>query len=154
MGDIFKYGQFVIGAPGSGKTTYCQALAQYFKAVGRSYAIINLDPANDTVTDWGMLCPIFVSLLTHFWFDFLRIAIDINELITLEDAMEQCVLGPNGGLTYWMEFLEKNYEWLDSKIWGLDGDPYLIFDLPGQVELYTNHYSLKNVIQMFMKKGY
>ena len=80
--------------------------------------------------------------------------------------MDELQLGPNGSLTYWMEFLETNFEWLESKIQSLiqmntskaENDefsnatcPYLIFDLPGQVELYTNHYSLRNVIQKLMK---
>ena len=47
----FWYGQFVIGAPGSGKTTYCKVLSQYFEAVKRNHVIINLDPANDNITD-------------------------------------------------------------------------------------------------------
>ena len=77
--------------------------------------------------------------------------------------MNELQLGPNGSLTYCMEFLEKNFEWLELKIKeliksnGTNNDdsysiwPYLIFDLPGQVELYTNHYSLRNVIQKLMK---
>ncbi|KAH9814437.1 hypothetical protein DFH28DRAFT_1221858 [Melampsora americana] len=39
------FGQVVIGPPGSGKTTYCWGLQQYFKAIGRKSIIINLDPA-------------------------------------------------------------------------------------------------------------
>lgn len=51
-----------------------------------------------------------------------------------------------------MEFLENNVEWLENEIEKL-GDVYLIFDLPGQIELYTNHYSLRNIIQKLAKKS-
>ena len=33
-------------------------------------------------------------------------------LIKLEEVMEHYKLGPNGGLIYCMEFLEKNISWL------------------------------------------
>ena len=51
-----------------------------------------------------------------------------------------------------MEFLEKNYAWLETRISEIK-DHYLIFDLPGQIELYTNHYSLKNIIQKMTRDG-
>ena len=135
MTENLIFGQFVIGAPGSGKTTYWYALEQYFTAVNRDFTIINLDPANENM-------PYSNS----------KVGLDINELISLEDAMTELSLGPNGALTYWMEFLEKNYEWFEDKLKSLN-EKYLIFDLPGQVELYTNHYSLRNIIEKLTKEG-
>ena len=41
------YGQIVIGAPGSGKTTYCDGMQQYLKLLGRKCHVVNLDPANE-----------------------------------------------------------------------------------------------------------
>ena len=49
MTEWMIYGQFVIGAPGSGKTTYWYALEQYFTTVKRDFVIINLDPANENM---------------------------------------------------------------------------------------------------------
>ena len=49
-------------------------------------------------------------------------------------------LGPNGGLIYCMEFLGENFDWLLKKIEKLK-DHYLLFDCPGQVELYTHNKS-------------
>lgn len=44
-----SFGQLVIGPPGSGKTTYCFAMKEYFEHFGRQTIIINLDPANEVI---------------------------------------------------------------------------------------------------------
>ncbi|KAK7116210.1 GPN-loop GTPase 2-like [Littorina saxatilis] len=120
------FGQIVIGPPGSGKTTYCAGMAQFLETFGRSVAVINLDPANDALP--------------------YRCDVDISDLITVDDVMTHLNLGPNGGLIYCMEYLEKNLDWLRQKLAPLK-DKYLIFDFPGQVELYTHHNSVRNVVQ-------
>lgn len=63
--------------------------------------------------------------------------VDIRDLISLEDVMEELNLGPNGGLVYCFEFLLKNLDWLEEEI-GEYNDEFLIFDCPGQIELYTH----------------
>jgi hypothetical protein len=40
--------------------------------------------------------------------------LDIKDLISLEDVMEEMSLGPNGGLIYCFEFLMENLDWLYS----------------------------------------
>lgn len=71
--------------------------------------------------------------------------VDIRELIQLDDAMEDQELhyGPNGGLVFCLEYLIENQDWLKDQLCGEDveGDPdddYIIFDMPGQIELYTH----------------
>jgi len=125
------FGQLVIGPPGSGKTTYCDAMTQLLSSNGRPCAVINLDPANGNA---------------EFQPD-----VDIKELITLEDVMTSFSLGPNGGLIYCMEFLEANFDWLKSRIASVDGK-YLLVDCPGQVELYTHNDAIKNVILRLQKE--
>jgi GTPase SAR1 family protein len=71
------FGQLVIGPPGSGKTTYCNGMSQFLQLIGRKTAVINLDPANDQLP--------------------YECAVNIEELIKLEDVMAQYDLGPNGG---------------------------------------------------------
>lgn len=44
-----------------------------------------------------------------------------------------------------MEFLEENMDWLLNKM-KEKGNCMFIFDLPGQIELYVNHQSLRTVI--------
>lgn len=41
------YGQLVIGPPGSGKTTYCHRINEFYKELDRKVAVVNLDPANE-----------------------------------------------------------------------------------------------------------
>ncbi|XP_066991714.1 GPN-loop GTPase 2 isoform X2 [Anabrus simplex] len=78
--------------------------------------------------------------------------VNIMQLITLEDAMTNLKLGPNGGLMFCMEFLEKNFDWLIQQISRFKGH-YFIFDCPGQVELYTHHNSMKNIMEKLDKFG-
>jgi hypothetical protein len=45
-------------------------------------------------------------------------SVDIQELISLEDVMEEMDYGPNGGLIFCMEYLLKNFDWLEEQIAG------------------------------------
>lgn len=119
------FGQIVIGSPGAGKTTYCEAMARFLKAIGREVAIINIDPANENVP--------------------YAAEVDVSELIRLDEVMDHFKLGPNGGLVYCMEYLEKNMEWLLTKLSPLK-NKYLLIDCPGQVELYTHNDSVRNIV--------
>ncbi|ELU07174.1 hypothetical protein CAPTEDRAFT_165120 [Capitella teleta] len=124
------FGQVVIGPPGSGKTTYCSKMREFLTALGRKVAVVNLDPANDALP---YACEV-----------------DISELITLSDVMDRLSLGPNGGLVYCMEYLEKNLDWLRTKLGELE-DCYLLIDCPGQVELYTHQNSMRNILSALAK---
>jgi len=127
------FGQLVIGPPGAGKTTYCDAMSQLLSANGRACAVVNLDPANDRLP---------------FTPD-----VDVKELITLEDVMEHHKLGPNGGLLYCLEFLQTNMDWLVGKLAALAAEKkYFLVDCPGQVELFTHDDSLKTIVSEIQKR--
>ncbi|KAH0581634.1 GPN-loop GTPase 2 [Termitomyces sp. J132] len=125
------FGEIVCGSPGSGKSTYCYGKYQLFSALGRPISVVNLDPANDTIS--------------------YPCAIDISSLITLKDVMEEHGLGPNGGMLYCMEYLEANFDWLEERLRELGEEAYVLFDIPGQVELSTNHESLKGLVEKLTK---
>jgi len=42
-------GVVILGAPGTGKTTFCKALSEFLTQLDRKHAIVNLDPANDNM---------------------------------------------------------------------------------------------------------
>ena len=128
---VLRFGQLVIGPPGSGKSTYCRAMKEFLTALGRKVVIVNLDPANEAVP--------------------YECALDVSELITLQDVLDRLHLGPNGSLIYCMEYLEKNLEWLKSRLDAFKEQHYFLFDCPGQVELYTHHCSVRNVAQQLEK---
>lgn len=62
-------------------------------------------------------------------------------------------LGPNGGILYALEELEHNFEWLEEGLKEF-GEDYILFDCPGQVELYTHHNSLRNILYKLQKLGF
>ncbi|KAG6820210.1 hypothetical protein H0H93_003864 [Arthromyces matolae] len=68
--------------------------------------------------------------------------------------MDEHGLGPNGGMLYCMEYLEANFDWLEERLKELGQDAYVLFDLPGQVELSTNHDSLKRIVDKLQKVGF
>ena len=86
--------------------------------------------------------------------------IDIRELIDLDDVMRSddpseeqpgLGLGPNGAMIYCMEFLEENIQWLIEKI-EAKSCLYFLIDMPGQVELFTNHESLRNIMKILHQR--
>jgi len=125
-----RFGQVVIGPPGSGKTTYCLGMQEFLGRLGRKVVVVNMDPANEGLP---YTC-----------------AVDVSELVTLDDVMEGLKLGPNGGLLYCMEYLEANLDWLENKL-SQYKDHYFLFDCPGQVELYTHQSSVKNIFSQLSK---
>ena len=127
------FAQLIIGPPGAGKSTYCNGMHQFLGAIGRKSSIVNLDPANE---------------LTSY-----DAALDVRELITLESIMQADQLGPNGSVLYALEELESNIEWLLGKLKEL-GEDYVLFDCPGQVELFTHHGSLRSIFWRLQKEGY
>ncbi|KAH0820372.1 hypothetical protein GEV33_002418 [Tenebrio molitor] len=119
---------------GSGKTTYCGKVCDFYKdKLNRKVEVVNLDPANENMN--------------------YKPAIDVMKLVTVEDVMDSLNLGPNGALMYCMEYLEENFDWLLNQLVQIKNS-YLIFDMPGQVELYTHHNSIKNIFGKLEKIGY
>lgn len=95
------FAQLVIGPPGSGKSTYCDGMHQFMSAIGRKCSVVNLDPANDHTS--------------------YPCALDVRDLVTLEEIMADDELGPNGAVLYALEELEENWDWLEAGLKGLGG---------------------------------
>lgn len=67
--------------------------------------------------------------------------------------MEEAGLGPNGGLVYCFEFLMDNLDWLTESLEGLTEDYLIIFDMPGQIELYTHIPILPTLMRFLSQPG-
>ncbi|KAI5185118.1 GPN-loop GTPase [Nematocida homosporus] len=121
-------GVFVIGPAGSGKTTLCQVLREYYVAAKRRVVLVNLDPAQ-----------------MHEDFDF---DIDIRDHLSLMDVMEEADFGPNGGLLAGVEAVADNLDILELPE---EEDAFMLFDCPGQIELYIHSESIKRIVENVQK---
>ncbi len=113
-----KFGVLVMGPAGAGKSTFCAALISQLRSNRRSSIYVNLDPA-----------------ATDFVYE---PDVDIKDLISLDDVMEEMGLGPNGGLIYCFEFLMRNLDFLTDPLETVSDEYLIIIDMPGQIELYTH----------------
>ncbi|KAJ9648735.1 hypothetical protein H2199_000648 [Coniosporium tulheliwenetii] len=119
-----KFGTLVMGPAGAGKTTFCSALIQHLQHNRRSCYYVNLDPAAE---------------------DFVyEPDIDIKDLISLEDVMEEMGLGPNG-------FLLENLDFLTEPLEPVTEEYLIIIDMPGQIELYTHVPILPTLVKTLMR---
>lgn len=67
--------------------------------------------------------------------------------------MEEMGLGPNGGLIYCFEFLMENLDWLTEALDSLTEEYLIIFDMPGQIELYTHIPILPALVRFLGRPG-
>ena len=169
------YGQIVIGAPGAGKTTYCDGMQQYLKLLGRECYVVNLDPANEVPNtnennvdgdeesaaekqqqEEGEQCNTQLPYET---------ILDVcQDIISLDAVMSELHLGPNGGLLYCMEYIEHHLGEVLKLLKERLGIPtegniqqhasraYLLFDLPGQVELTAHSNVVSKIAQRLVKE--
>ena len=93
-------------------------MIQHLQTIRRQCFYVNLDPAAEDFSYEPNL--------------------DIKDLISLDDVMEEMQLGPNGGLVYCFEFLLENLDFLDQALDDVPEDSLLVIDMPGQIELYTH----------------
>ncbi|KAI4859020.1 GPN-loop GTPase [Hypoxylon rubiginosum] len=67
--------------------------------------------------------------------------------------MEEMGLGPNGGLIYCFEFLMENLDFLTDSLDSLTEEYLIIFDMPGQIELYTHVPILPALVRFLTRAG-
>lgn len=122
-----KYAQLVMGPAGSGKSTYCNVIYNHCVNARRHVMMVNLDPAAE-----------------HFSYP---ATVDVRELISVDDVLEdeELILGPNGALVFCMEYLVQNLDWLHDQL-DEGEDDYFIFDLPGQIELYSHLPVMRQIV--------
>ena len=126
-------GLIVLGASGCGKTSFCFSMQNFVNSTNELPIFVNLDPGNN------------LSLSS---FD-----INIQELINSYEIIPELNLGPNGSLLYSIEYFEKNNDWFEYKFINLTQKLhcyYFLFDLPGQIELFTHHLSVRKFIKKIL----
>ncbi|KAK4166639.1 GPN-loop GTPase [Cladorrhinum sp. PSN259] len=126
-----KFGVMVMGPAGAGKSTFCASLITHLQLNRRSCYYVNLDPAAESFEHQPDL--------------------DIKDLISLEDVMDELKLGPNGGLIYCFDFLMQNLSFLEEGLNSVTEEYLIIFDMPGQIELYT-HVPVVPTLVNFLKQ--
>jgi len=97
----------VMGPAGSGKSTFVRNFSEYLRDY--DVKVVNLDPASD---------PIYSADR------------DVRDFVRTEDVMKSYRLGINGAL---MKSIDLTLNYIDKLI--VKGD-YVIFDTPGQMELF------------------
>ena len=80
-----RYAVLVTGPAGAGKSTFCRSFITHLHNSKRGAHLVNLDPAADAVE--------------------YEPSIDIKDLISLQDVMDDMNYGPNGGLVYCFELV-------------------------------------------------
>jgi len=113
MDKIFLY---FVGTAGSGKTTLTYAFQEWMNSQGYDAITINLDPGVEE----------------------LRYApdVDVREMISLYNVMEEYNLGPNGAQIVCADLLALKINEIKEIVDGFDTD-YVLIDTPGQIELFA-----------------
>ncbi len=107
---------YFIGTAGSGKSTLTNAFSQWLDNEGYDSILVNLDPGADTL--------------------FYECDVDVRDWIKLDDIMREHGLGPNGAQVVAADMLALNIRELAQVVAGYDTE-YVLFDTPGQTELFT-----------------
>ncbi|MGA1822464.1 MAG: ATP/GTP-binding protein [Thermoplasmatota archaeon] len=125
---------FNIGTAGCGKSTLTWSMGEWMRENGYSSALVNLDPGADALP--------------------YEPDIDVREWITIQDVMDEYGLGPNGAQVVAADMLALH---LNKVVQGIDSErtQYVIFDTPGQIELFAFRESAREFIRrLFPDRSY
>ena len=126
-----------LGAPGSGKTTYSQTLNGFLLSLGKKSVYVNLDCSNNFLSNCN--------------------SIDFREIMFGEEILSELHIGPNCSVFFSIEYLMENLEWLEYEMeiyYSKNRVEYFLFDLPGQMELFTHYRALKKVVKKFKQNQF
>lgn len=68
--------------------------------------------------------------------------------------MDELEYGPNGGLIFCMEYMMEHMEWLTDELEAFGEDDYVLFDCPGQIELYSHVPVMRSVVSCLQNNGF
>lgn len=107
---------FVTGTAGSGKSMLTSILKPWYTDKGATTVAVNLDPG-------AFSLPYAPD-------------VDVRDYIDLQSVMESYQLGPNGALIFASDLIATRLPEIQEAVDALNPD-YVIFDTPGQVELFA-----------------
>ena len=107
---------FITGPAGTGKSTLAGSLKEWMQKQEIDSIIVNLDPGAEYIP--------------------YEADIDIREWISISQIMSEFNLGPNGAQIVASDMILENLEALRDAL-GAYEDYYVIFDTPGQIELFS-----------------
>ncbi|KNC54033.1 GPN-loop GTPase 2 [Thecamonas trahens ATCC 50062] len=153
----------VIGPPGCGKTTYCAGVEQFLNSSGRVTIVVNLDPANFTMAytpavDIAELVQLDVVMEEEglgpnggliYCIEYLEANLDWLEE-KLAEAIRSAEAAAAAAAAEAMADPTAMLQNMASVEAGTSAGaalkPYVLFDCPGQVELYTHNQSMRNIL--------
>lgn len=119
---------YFIGTAGSGKSLMVHAFQVWMNTQGYDVITVNLDPGAENLL--------------------YEPDVDIQDWVTLKEAMEDTDLGPNAAQVYCADMLAMNAKEVGDAIKGFETF-YVLVDTPGQMELFTFRESSKIIVDEF-----
>lgn len=119
---------FVTGTAGSGKSRLTSILKPWYADKGATTVVVNLDPG-------AFSLPYAPD-------------VDVRDHIDIESVMESYQLGPNGALIFASDMIATRLPQIQEQVDDLNPD-YVIFDTPGQVELFAYRQSGPYFVENF-----
>ncbi len=119
---------YFIGTAGSGKSLMVHAFQVWMNTQGFDVITVNLDPGAENLR--------------------YEPDVDIQEWVTLKEAMEDTDLGPNAAQVYCADMLAMNAKEVADAILKFETS-YVLIDTPGQMELFTFRESSKVIVEEF-----
>ncbi len=108
---------FVVGPAGSGKSSLVAAFASWLESYEIPYLTVNLDPAAE-----------YVPYTPD---------VDVRSYVTAKQVMEEYMLGPNGAIIASVDLMLNFIEELREEISEAASEGYVLFDTPGQMEIFA-----------------
>ena len=122
----------VVGPSGSGKSSFCDALAQTYRHHGKAVRLVNMDPGNEQ--------PLYAC------------DADVAELVRVGEVERELQLGPNAALLHAFSFVTENAEWLLGQV-RAGPDCCFILDFPGQIEIFSNTRAAPQLLQRLAREA-
>lgn len=165
------FGQLVVGPPGSGKSTYCKFICENLKQIGRNAKIINLDPANDCL-QYKPAIDVFELINVDKVMDEAKYGPN-GAIIYCMETLSKNVGWLFDKIVMLMEEERKQYIEARKQLKKAEKDsgksggnssgvnendvracrPYLLFDCPGQLELYVHNKAMRDIIKNLTRRN-